>query len=172
MQVSAFNQTKILSFGFGKSNSESLFKEHHFVPKQKETALDFEETASKRNSRLVLSEAALTVLGENGEHRFDEFKSYREGWYGGKGGKLKPGSVFFLNRFTLFFPQLKFHKPSLFMTLEGNLSIGFEDKEGNSVEIEFFSDRAEYYLESSEEENFTKLANIFELIDKLRNLLK
>ena len=69
-------------------------------------------------------------------------------------------------------PELKPFHPSLFLTLKGNLSLGWEDKNGQSIEVEFYPDKAEYFIESLNEESAVKLSNIFELTEKLRKLLK
>lgn len=171
--VSAFSQIDLFSFGLSRSSSEFLFKnQDELIPTQKDKLLKVEEINPKKKDNLFVSEELQAIIGENGKHRFDEFKTYPEGWYGGKGKKLSKRSVFFLEQFVNYLPELKLFRPSLFMTLKGNLSIGFEDKKGDSVEIEFFSDKAEYYLESLEEENIIKLADIFELVRKIRTLLK
>lgn len=176
----AFKQAEIFPFGFGKSISEvQRFKrtkypkvQKNYIPEQKKELHKLEETHFEKIDKVYLSEEVINIIGENGKNRFDEFITYPKGWYGGKGEKWSKGSVFFLEQFANYLPELKFYKPSLFMTLEGNFSLGFEDKQGKSIEIEFFSDRAEYYLESLEEESNTKLADIFNLVNKVRNLLK
>ncbi|MDQ3635694.1 MAG: hypothetical protein M3405_14470 [Acidobacteriota bacterium] len=170
--VQALNPTGYFPFGYGKSNSESLLKtQDDHVPKQKNESLILEEKNVVKNENSLFPKELVNIFGENGKHRFDEFNSYEEGWYGGKGKKISQGSIFFLKQFAYYLPELKQYRPSLFMTLEGNLSIGFEDRNGKSIEIEFFSNKAEYYLESLEEENSKKLVHISELTNKVRNLL-
>ena len=42
--------------------------------------------------------------------------------------------------------------PSVFFTDDGSISLLWEDKNGKDVEIEFFPDRVEYYVEAKGEE--------------------
>lgn len=42
--------------------------------------------------------------------------------------------------------------PSLFMTMEGNLQLGWEDVRGNAVELEFLPDSFLLYTAADEEE--------------------
>ncbi len=167
----AFNQTEFFPFGTGKSTTDLFKSQNENLPKQNNELLKVGTKNSTSNDKLLFPKELITIFGENGKNRFDEFKSYQEGWYGGQGRKISRGSIFFLKQFANYLPELKLHRPSLFITLAGNLSIGFEDRNGKSVEIEFFSNKAEYYFESLEEEDENKLADIFELVEKVKSLL-
>lgn len=125
-----------------------------------------------RRGNFILSREAIAIIGENGKRRFEEFRKYPNGWYGGKGKKISRSSIFTFEQFVKSLPELKHARPSLFFTLEGNLSLGWEDKNGQSIEVEFYPDKAEYFIESLNEESEVKLSNIFELTEKLRKLLK
>jgi len=94
---------------------------------------------------------AKQVLGLNAVKRFDLFKQYKSGWDVGRGLPLSLHSVAVMEAFISFFNDFR-QEPSLFLTPEGNLQLGWEDKDNNSVEIEFFPDRIEYYIESFDEE--------------------
>ena len=96
------------------------------------------------------------VLGSNATKRFEFFKQYKSGWDAGRGLPLSPRSVAVMESFISFFSDFK-KEPSLFLTLEGNLQLGWEDKDNRSIEIEFFPDRIEYYLESLDEEQAISL---------------
>ena len=124
----------------------------------------------KRN--FILSREAIAVIGENGKRRFEEFRAYPNGWYGGKGKRISKWSVLNFERFVKEIPELKSAHPSLFLTLEGNLSLGWNDKHGQSIEIEFYPDKIEYFIEKSDEESSIHLADIFGLTEKIRTILK
>ena len=126
----------------------------------------------KRRGNFTLSREAIAIIGENGKRRFEEFRKYQNGWYGGKGKKISKWSVLNFERFVKEIPELKLFHPSLFLTLEGNLSLGWEDKNGQSVEIEFYPDKIEYFIERLDEESSITLANIFQFTEKIKNLLK
>lgn len=49
------------------------------------------------------------------------------------------------------------------MTGDGNLSISWEDREGKIIELEFFPDKIEYYIEIEEDEGV-----INDIVHKLR----
>lgn len=96
------------------------------------------------------------VLGSNATKRFELFKQYKSGWDVGRGLPLSPRSVAVMESFISFFSDFK-QEPSLFLTLEGNLQLVWEDKDNRPIEIEFFSDRIEYYIESLDEEQAISL---------------
>jgi len=68
-------------------------------------------------------------------------------------------------------PELRQFQPSLFFTLEGNLELGWEDRNGQAIEIEFYPDKIEYFIESLNEESSVALADIFRLTEKIIKLL-
>lgn len=129
-------------------------------------------TRSASNKVTGLSDETLSVLGENGLRRIEQFRSYPQGWYGGKGNQLSTHSIAILDSFVKRIPELRLFAPSVFLSLSGFLSIGFEDKSGKQIEIEFFPDRIEYFAESLQEESFVGISKSFELADKIRHLLK
>lgn len=167
------NQKGFFSFGFGGSNVEKLFENpKDNIPKQQREALNVQDNELSRKENLILSREAIVIIGENGKRRFDEFKKYPKGWYGGKGKKISDWSVSNFERFINNLPELKQFRPSLFFTLEGNLSLGWKDKNGQSIEIEFYPDKIEYFIEMLDEESSIQITNIFELAEKIRTLLK
>lgn len=129
-------------------------------------------TRSAPNKMTGLSDETLTVLGENGLRRIEEFRRYPQGWYGGKGDRLSTHSISIFDNFIKRIPELRLFAPSVFLSLSGFLSIGFEDKTGKQIEIEFFPDRIEYFAESLYEESSVGISKSFELADKIRHLLK
>lgn len=126
----------------------------------------------KLKENLFLSSEALLVVGENGKHRFDEFKRHKDGWFGGKGREMSKYSLAVFESFITKIPELKLFHPSLFLTLAGNIELGLEDKSNQSMEIEFYPDKIEYFIESFGEESSIGLAGIFELAAKIRQLLQ
>ncbi|OGP74106.1 MAG: hypothetical protein A2Y80_01900 [Deltaproteobacteria bacterium RBG_13_58_19] len=58
-----------------------------------------------------------------------------------------------METFINLYPKFKEVEPSIFLTREGNLQLIWEDKDNKTIEIEFFPDRIEYYLESKEIED-------------------
>lgn len=142
------------------------------IPTQQPVELipQIDELRSKEN--FVLSREAILMLGENGKNRFDEFKRYPKGWFGGKGREISKYSVAVFERFIKKIPELKLFSPSLFLTLEGNIALGLDDKNKQNIEIEFHPDKVEYYVESLDEEASIGLADIFELAGKIRKLLQ
>jgi hypothetical protein len=122
-------------------------------------------------SRLVpgaLSENSKRVIGENGVRRFEEFKQYHDGWDHGRGKPLSAHSVATLEEFLRQMPELATVEPSLFLTHNGNVQLGWEDAERNAVEVEFFPDRIEYYIESRDEEGSVRKQALHQLINQVR----
>ena len=123
-----------------------------------------------------LSEDIIKIIGENGLQRFEQFKKYSEGWDFGIGKPLSSHSVasfkLFCKRLSEPIPVDSINspqdEPSLFLTREGNLQLGWEDKEGNKIEIEFFPNKIEYYIEALDDEGEVDLTHIYQLVDKLK----
>lgn len=116
-----------------------------------------------------LSPRTIKILGENGITRFEVFKKYSEGWDGGHALPLSHRSTAVMESFINQF--FEFHKePSLFLTPDGNLQLGWENSQGQSIELEFYPNKIEYYIERSSEEGQTSLeeTNINWLISELR----
>jgi len=120
---------------------------------------------------VALSEAARHILGENGSRRFQDFSRYQPGWNLGEGAALSPRSVAVTDSFLSHVPELAVCNPSLFLTPDGNLELSWEDRNGNAVEIEFWPDRIEYYVESSNEERTARLEFFPQFIEKVRSLI-
>lgn len=159
------------SIGFGGSKVEKLFENRKDnIPNQERELLEAVEPKQKGN--FILSREAIAIIGENGRRRFEEFRKYPNGWYGGKGKKISKWSVLNFERFVKEIPELKLFRPSLFLTLEGNLSLGWDDKSGEDIEVEFYPDKFEYFIEKLNEESTIALADIFQFTEKIRNLLK
>lgn len=124
-----------------------------------------------RRPRLIagaLSNNSQRIIGENGVRRFEEFKRYAEGWDYGRGRPLSAHSVATLEAFLRQVPELAAQEPSLFLTHDGNLQLGWEDAAGGAVELEFFPDRVEYYIESLQEEDSVGLGDLRRLVDRIR----
>jgi hypothetical protein len=113
-----------------------------------------------------LSDFAKKVLGVYEVSRFEEFKQYPEGWDFGIGKSLSSESVKCMELFLRKYADFS-EEPALFFTRNGNLQLGWSDETGQDIELEFFPDRIEYYIESISEEGSIHLDNIEELIKKL-----
>ena len=114
-----------------------------------------------------LSKEAIDVIGESGLQRFESFKQYTEGWDDGHGSPLSYRSTavmeYFLHKFSNFYT-----KPSLFLTRNGNLQLDWEDKHGQMIEVEFFPDKIEFYIEASDDEGQITLQDVNKLISMLQ----
>lgn len=86
-----------------------------------------------------LSARAQKILGSNGVARFQEFRSYEEGWdFGGGGGvALTPRSIAAMERFLSAFDGFGAGEPSLFLNRDGHLILAWEDSTEERVEVEF-----------------------------------
>ncbi len=105
---------------------------------------------------------------KNGLERFNEFKThYKDGWDFGKGKALSPFST---RSLIMFFDRVGSfnNEPSLFLTRNGNLQIVWEDKHNNTVELEFFRDKIDYYIESENLEGKVSLDDIDDLVSLLK----
>ena len=116
-----------------------------------------------------LSPGAQAALGENGYVRFREFREYAAGWNLGRGRPLSTGSAATLELFLAEFSDFD-TRPSLFMTEAGNLELGWEDRTGRRIEIEFFPDRLAYFFESDDlgEEGEISVRALSSLLARLR----
>lgn len=119
-----------------------------------------------------LNEDTVKVIGENGLQRFEQFKKYSEGWDFGIGKPLSSHSVASFKLFCKHLSEPIPDEPSLFLTREGNLQLGWEDKEGNKIEIEFFPDKIEYYIEALDDEGEVDLTHISQLVDTLKSVVE
>ena len=148
--------------GGGTSNSSPVVK----TPRAYRPFSPYREMVLVSTDTLGSKTAAL--LGDNGVKRFEEFKRYKDGWDHGYGRPLSNRSVavmeFFINKFSD-----SINEASLFFTRDGNLQLGWEDNSGNSIELEFFPDRIEYFIESldMEGEIEVKEADVAQLISYL-----
>ena len=98
-----------------------------------------------------LRKKTIDLLGKNGIERFEAFKRYSKGWDSGIGLPLSHKSIAIMEYFISFFSD--FHsEPSLFLTPNGNLQLGWENTQGQVMEMEFYPDKIEYYIEALEKE--------------------
>lgn len=118
-----------------------------------------------------ISKVTAKKLGCEGLDRLNKFREYQAGWDFGKGLPLSDESLttmdYFLNQFSNFHAN-----PSVFMNSTGNLLLGWEDKGGKRIELEFHADAIEYYIESLDEEERIVLDRnlIASLINKLHQI--
>ena len=123
-------------------------------------SFSWEDQFNKESSTVVevFVDPVYELLGAHGVSRLSEFRSYNRGWDNGKGAALSANSE---KQFTSFIEQfaaeLSKVRPSVFLTREGNLQLGWEDKRGKAVEVEFFPSHIEVFVESSNEEETLRI---------------
>lgn len=167
-----FYGARFYPFPVSSIDFDDLFhREKPSIPDQRNELLFADETDPWRKEESALSVEAITVIGENGRRRFEEFSRYNAGWYGGVGKKLSKWSVSIFERFIKEVPELKVVRPSLFLTFEGNLQLGWTNKSGHRIELDFLPDKIEYFIEPLDQDESVKLADIFKLTEKIRTLL-
>lgn len=103
-------------------------------------------------------------LGVNGIDRVKEFKTYKDGWDSGKGAALNEKSEENLHSFLRSRAEGFPTQPSVFLTRAGNLRLSWENEDGDGIDLEFFPDGIEYFLESSGEEGVAQLNSIDEIL--------
>lgn len=116
----------------------------------------------------ALSENSRLIIGEHGVRRFEEFKRYGDGWDYGRGKMLSARSVATFEAFMRRIPELAAVEPSLFMTTEGNLQLGWGGRDRGIVEVDFLPDGVEYYVEITGEEGAVRLADLPEFVERIR----
>lgn len=119
----------------------------------------------------ALSENSKRIIGDHGVQRFEEFKRYQDGWDYGRGKVLSPRSVATFETFLRQIPELAAIEPSLFLTTEGNMQLGWEDGNGNIMEVDFLPDGIEYYIAATNEEGLVRLEALPQLIERIRPML-
>jgi len=130
------------------------------------------ETDSLINSPPELGTNVTKIIGATGLQRFEQFKKYGEGWEFGIGKPLSSGSIASFKLFCEQFSEPIPNEPSLFLTREGNLQLGWEDKEANKIEFEFFPDKIEYYIEALDDEGVVEIKDVSQLFDKLKPVIE
>lgn len=118
-----------------------------------------------------LTRRAFDVLGQNGAARYEDFKSYPDGWDNGVGARLSSRSTAVMETFFGVFSDFD-TRPSVFLTREGNLQLAWENSNGERIELEFYPDHIEYYIESREEEGeveVSTLGSIEQLVKRLKD---
>jgi hypothetical protein len=155
----------VLSFGGYPADLESntlTIRRASPSAKSASTHYDFrwEDQSNKESSAVaqVFMDPTYELLGPHGVSRLNEFRCYLQGWDNGNGTPLSPASE---KQFTTFLQkfagELGKLRPSVFLTREGNLQLGWEDKSGKAVEVEFFPSHLEFFVESSNEEGTLRI---------------
>lgn len=118
-----------------------------------------------------LGKVTKMVLGHEGVDRLNKFRQYEAGWNFGEGLSLSSKS---LSTMEYFIDQSFSFKvsPSIFMSNEGNLLLGWEDNAGKKIELEFQDESIGYFIESLDEENEIVLdrKQIEALVNKLHQI--
>ncbi len=109
------------------------------------------------------------VLGDNGLKRIAEFKKLTQGWDGKTGQPMSLESLRLMKTF-LIQNNIQLVSPSVFMSSEGYLVLGWEDQSGGSVELEFCKDQIGFFFESLDKEGHESIQGSG--IKKILELLK
>jgi hypothetical protein len=121
-----------------------------------------------------ISDKSIDVIGINGLNRFQEFKRYLKGWDFGIGEPLSYQSVAIFDTFLNLSPFLFEKEPSIFLTRAGNLQLAWEDYDDRNIEVEFYPNKIEYFIEAKDVEGEIELnkeniiADLAKLISKLK----
>ncbi|MBF0473711.1 MAG: hypothetical protein HQK93_08270 [Nitrospirae bacterium] len=131
------NDTNMTNFSKGKDSMKNT---------------SFEGTMNVEDTSLIQQ-----FLDKHSIDRLENFKKIPSGWDEDESLQLNNDTIKtmeeFLNNLLDF--NLIFNKrPSIFLTNEGNVALGWENIDGKSIELEFMKDKIEYYIESIEMEDF------------------
>lgn len=138
---------------WSRSGLESLiacidFHGRVWVPREESRSVTLSHLSRPES---VLSPRAASILGENGLSRFAEFWTYGEGWYFGEGQPLSLASLASLEDFLAQYDGFG-TEPSIFLTRQGHLLLGWENPRGEVIEVEFNQDGYVLFLGESDTE--------------------
>jgi hypothetical protein len=118
----------------------------------------------------LLSKKSLATLGQHGVRRYEEFWSYPDGWDFGEGKALSTTSIELMDAFLRDCDGFQ-GTPSVFLTRAGNLMLGWEDAQGEPIELEFGPGEGFLlYLSASDEERAYSLEQMPELLESLSHV--
>ena len=128
----------------------------------------FESGISPRVESLVYSKLDATAW-----QRFRNFSQWPDGWAGE--GSLSLSAVSLAN-FERFLESSRFatarSKPSLFMTDDGLLEIGWESSDNTAIHVTFTTKGASFYIEATGEEGNISTDGIGNLAERLTSLCR
>lgn len=110
------------------------------------------------DSGTQISKKSQQVIGRSGTHRFNEFARYKTAWDSGAGRALSSRSVAVMETFLGIVGDSIPTEPSIFLTRDGNLQLGWENSRGQRVELEFFPNHIEFFDEKSGIERIVPLS--------------
>jgi hypothetical protein len=99
----------------------------------------------------ALGAEAAAALGVRGVKRLKAFQQLQPGWDSGRGEALQIDS---LRALSSFFEETMLRPPrlSVFMSGEGHLAVSWTDSKDQLIELEFFPDRIEFFIEATGDE--------------------
>jgi hypothetical protein len=156
--------------------STSVFAHHAQVPTASDASLWVFSTSARKSSAY---EAIRTVdhlalaLGVRGIERLRHLKTLKDGWDGANAKALDERSIELARRF-FDTNEIAPNNLAVFFTTDGYLSLGWEDREGQDVEVDFSLDTVSAYFDGSGEElaaNIEKKAEIDQLVAKIKETL-
>jgi hypothetical protein len=113
-------------------------------------------------------ELLLRKLGARGWGRVHQFRNYYESGWGDKGRVLSPRA---LDAFFRFLEAATFPTaaavPSVFLTDQGGIELCWEDRQGQSVQVEFTATGAEFYRAATDEEGVVAFEALAQLPQRL-----
>jgi len=133
------------------------------------------QAESRDDNRLVLrntdslTQKMARIVGDNGAERYTKFESYGAGWDGADAKPLSYRSVAVMEYFLEQFSEFS-RTPSIFLLESGNLQLGWEDSQDNTVEVEFAPERLVYFIEALNREGEIHLGSAEE--KELINIIK
>jgi hypothetical protein len=104
-----------------------------------------------------LSDEAKQILGKTAVSRLEAFRKYRANWNGTEALPLSRHSISSLDAF-LRMQRTFSTPPSLFLNEGGNLVLGWENWQGQSIEAEFDAERWTIYFADDDEKIFVPIS--------------
>lgn len=113
-------------------------------------------------------ELLLRKLGPNGWGRVYQFRNYYASGWGENGNILSPRAFDAFSRFVedADFPTGN-RSPSVFLTDRGGIELSWEDRDGNSVQVEFTGAGVEFYKAVTDEEGVVAFDGLAQLAQRL-----
>jgi len=113
-------------------------------------------------------ELLLAKLGPRGWGRVHHFRNYyASGWGEHTGKVLSPKALSAFFRFVHAFDFPNGVIPSVFLTDQGGIELCWEEEKSKSVQVEFTRVGAEFYRESTGEEDTVSHAALAQLVQRL-----
>jgi hypothetical protein len=117
---------------------------------------------AEKNAPAHLASLVYAKIGGAALQRLNDFRQWPAGWNHGSGEEIAWGT---LQNFTTFLSHARFrtgNPPSLFLTDSGHLELVWETRDGSPVNVSFTPAGANYFFETTGEENEVPAADLTE----------